>query len=720
MDNCALDERGGIDAAAVEGTHLSDAHGLPWKRRQHRMGRTGSPESRSHFEKDDQVTTDTKTMSATPFAAGSADSSMDSILVDSIDNECMDKNLHDEFSVLSHDGQEFSGAVSEPICCKQASESSTSFSVIETDDVLAHFANIHKREVEQATWSYASCVLKQPWETGCMSAIFANDNSPSFHLWPALEAVPLPEVRTDVEHAQPSKRTKTGPKPDVHVHAFHGIMDRGINADASPDQVKHDAVEKWFALLRQHGACFELAAGTPANKMGDVELKESIRAALGVKSPLTIRKRIGAVLQYVKWMERHAKTNIFPLSELHVWEHFTALKHENAAATRASSFLEAVNFMTHVLGLSTDSNVRSSKRIAGISQALLSAKGVWRQAEALSVDQVRTLHVVLEDGERHDIDRYAAAVFLFCIYSRSRWSDIRSLESISLDLSGDSGFIEATTRTHKGTRTAAKKSKLLPLTGIARGVTGGCWPRLLLELRSRVGLCMQEPIGPLLPCPISDGGTWTQFAVSASGASTWLRALLHVDVKSNVSSHSLKTTGLSWCAKAGVCREHRLLLGRHSSSIATSDSYYSRDLLAQPLQDLQDTVDSIREATFLPDCTRSGRFVGKGNGEVASSKAELPPSEEPGAQDDEGSLSEKESTSSSSSDSKEIPSELTLQQIGPALEESGLVKHKKSGIVHKLDSLADGRLICGRKVAEAHLPVPTESAAKAVWCMKCI
>ena len=431
--------------------------------RQHRMGRTGSPESRPHFEEVDQVATDPKAISSIPIAAGSANPSMDNISVHSVDN-----------------------------CCKQASESSTSFSVIETDDVLAHFANIHKREIEQATWSQATCVLKQPWETGCMSAIFANDSSPSFHVWPALEVVPLPDAPTDVEHAQPSKRIKTSPKPDFHVHAFHGILDKGISADASPDQVKIDAVEKWFTLLRQHGACFELAAGTSADKMDDVKLKESICAALGVKSPLTIKKRIGAVLQYVKWMERHAKTNLFPLSELHVWEYFTALKHENAAATRASSFLEAVNFM--VLGLSTDSNVRSSKRIAGISQALLSAKGVWRQAGALNVDQVRALHVILEDGERHDIDRYAAAVFLFCIYSRSRWSDIRSLESISLDLSGDSGFIEATTRVHKGTRTAAKKSKLLPLTGIARGVTGGCWPKLLLELRARVGLGMQEPI----------------------------------------------------------------------------------------------------------------------------------------------------------------------------------------------------------------------------------
>ena len=57
-----------------------------------------------------------------------------------------------------------------------------------------------------------------------------------------------------------------------------------------------------------------------------------------------------------------------------------------------------------------------------------------------------------------------------------------------------------------------------------------------------------------------------------------LRSLLGVFDDPRLTSHSLKTTCLSWCAK-DVSREHRRILGRHTSAVVDADSIYSRDLM---------------------------------------------------------------------------------------------------------------------------------------------
>ena len=75
-----------------------------------------------------------------------------------------------------------------------------------------------------------------------------------------------------------------------------------------------------------------------------------------------------------------------------------------------------------------------------------------------------------------------------------------------------------------------------------------------------------------------------------------------------VSSHSMKSTMLSFLAKRGVDKPDRLLLGYHTSPF-TMGLTYSRDGMARPLQILMNMLEEIRKGLFLPDCTPSGRLV---------------------------------------------------------------------------------------------------------------
>ena len=61
---------------------------------------------------------------------------------------------------------------------------------------------------------------------------------------------------------------------------------------------------------------------------------------------------------------------------------------------------------------------------------------------------------------------------------------------------------------------------------------------------------------------------------------------------SEVSSHSLKATVLSWMAKAGSDPHHRTILGHHSSQRGSLE-VYSRDMLSAPLRTLRDVLRQI-------------------------------------------------------------------------------------------------------------------------------
>ena len=54
-----------------------------------------------------------------------------------------------------------------------------------------------------------------------------------------------------------------------------------------------------------------------------------------------------------------------------------------------------------------------------------------------------------------------------------------------------------------------------------------------------------------------------------------------------------------------MSREHRRILGRHTSALVDADSIYSRDLMYGPVVSLEKVMSAICEGRFNPDAPRS-------------------------------------------------------------------------------------------------------------------
>ena len=101
----------------------------------------------------------------------------------------------------------------------------------------------------------------------------------------------------------------------------------------------------------------------------------------------------------------------------------------------------------------------------------------------------------------------------------------------------------------------------------------------------------------------------TRRPLSTQEAKLWMHELLGnlVSKASKITSHSCKCTCLFFLAKRGASFEDRLVLGYHANSMKMT-LVYSRDSAARPLALLAHVLNKIKQGTFDPDCTRSGRL----------------------------------------------------------------------------------------------------------------
>ena len=167
-----------------------------------------------------------------------------------------------------------------------------------------------------------------------------------------------------------------------------------------------------------------------------------------IKSPYTLLKRANALLEHVRWVDKNLpaleRSAIF--GEEAVWSRLQHLKANPGAPSKGSNLLSAVRFLHHVIGVRIEDTV-SSRRIRGITQQLESGRRWVRQAEVLTVVQVKRLHSLLEslDGV---FERAACAYMLIALYGRCRHSDLSCVHDVFKDFSGLKGFLQIRTGVH--------------------------------------------------------------------------------------------------------------------------------------------------------------------------------------------------------------------------------------------------------------------------------
>lgn len=153
------------------------------------------------------------------------------------------------------------------------------------------------------------------------------------------------------------------------------------------------------------------------------------------------------------------------------------------------------------------------------------------------------------------------------------------------------------------------------------GVTGN-WASKYLDLREKAGLTLPQDIAePMLPAP-SPGGEigWSSRPMSSEEGSEFLRRVLGFEKcpERRISSHSLKSTSMSWTSKYGLNFESRALLATHVSAVSNPAAVYSRDLLSPVLRAFSEVVMKIGGQTFEPDKTRSGMLTPAGEQQAPS------------------------------------------------------------------------------------------------------
>ena len=148
----------------------------------------------------------------------------------------------------------------------------------------------------------------------------------------------------------------------------------------------------------------------------------------------------------------------------------------------------------------------------------------------------------------------------------------------------------------------------MPLVAPAWGVGNTPWA---IEF-AKVATLANRPLDslhnvPLLAAPTEDG-EWTNRSTSTLEAKRWLLRVLKKALgkdpdATTIHCLKIKSTALSWAGQAGLGTEVTQVLGHHSTG-KKSHEIYNRDLLAEPLRQLESLLQRIRTGAFLPDDSR--------------------------------------------------------------------------------------------------------------------
>ena len=338
------------------------------------------------------------------------------------------------------------------------------------------------------------------------------------------------------------------------------------------------ALEKWYIVF---------ARGREAWPKGydidDIIANRGVgglRPIFGTCSHNTVVKRANSIIRYTHWfIKNRFSVNPFPISNTDLEDYLEALQFEGASPSAANSFIEAIRFCDKVLNIQGLSDTISPKALY-LSELANSNRKEKRRARTLTVQEVKSLESFMADEKNVMIDRFACGCFLFALFSRSRWSDLRCVYGFASDIieidGKIAGYLEYKTRSHKTARLVQRQGLSMPLVAPAWGVGNTPWA---IEF-AKVAKLPNSPLDsihnvPLLAAPTEDG-EWTKRSTSTLEAKRWLLCVLKKALGKDPEAttiHCLKSTALSWAKKAGLGTEERQVLGHHSTGEKSHEIY---------------------------------------------------------------------------------------------------------------------------------------------------
>ena len=468
---------------------------------------------------------------------------------------------------------------------------------------------------------------KLPWESGVFATIF--DSSDSFLASP-LSLCPVPPELDDAQQfdqgaeslpSMPSNVLKRDRTDNVFAHVVK--MKRDVDHLTEVSELWAKALKKWHTVLACTGYAGLVGATVRDMVCDGKELEGTLRDVFGNKSCRTANKRASTMLALFSWLDRK-KLQVWPIKPEYVAAYLNESNVGGAGSTKGKTLMEALRFCKYVMRLPELDEIIDDPVLTGRVRRLDAARDTVKQSRPLLLSEVKFIEEFLV-SDLNIFDRYIAGCILFAIYSRSRWSDLAFLSDLTLDTTetelGLVGFVEGSTRFQKTSTTALKRAMQMPLVAPIRGVTERLWAVEWFDILKQVQFNLTaKPIGAVCRPP-TNGMLGTRH-LSSEEIGDFLNHVLGLTGERVVTSHCMKTTTLTWCAKYGLEEPARTLLGHHELQ-SQSLACYSRDMLSRPLALYESMLLNIRSGSFLPDETRSGRFAQR-KGDVASACSEEP------------------------------------------------------------------------------------------------
>ena len=617
----------------------------------------------------------------------------------------------------------------------------------------AHFAN--SRNLTQSL----------PWESGVFATIFGSNDE---FLASNLTSCPVPP---DVEEAQssdpkvdavtlPSGRILKRDRIDC-IFAQVVKLKRDVDHLISIEESWSKALKKWYTVLACAGNTGLVGAAVRDAVAEGMDYCGILRDVFGNKSPRTANKRASTMLALFAWLDKKNLT-VWPVRSDCVAAYLNATSGCSAGSTKGKTLMEAFRFCKHVMRLPDLDEVIEDPVLSGRVRRMDAARDTVKQSRPLTLTEVKFIEEFMM-SDMNIYDRYIAGCVLFAIYSRSRWSDLAFLSDLALDTTetelGRVGFVEGSTRFQKTGSTALKRAMQMPLVAPICGVTDKLWAVEWFRILDQVQFDVTaEPVGAMCRPPMN--GMLGTRHLSSEEIGDFLNHMLGLHGESVVTSHCMKATTLTWCAKYGLDESARTLLGHHELQ-SQSLACYSRDMLSRPLALYEAMLLNIRTGHFLPDETRSGRFVRRNTDDAVTVPEEPPRSRikveaspsafgfdeqqcvdnicgvvdltepewdligGPGseAEDDQQVETRESSDESSTTSSSSSACEEPLQQKYGAEDEAKdceepVYQHKKSRVLHRPNKVS-GLTACGRKVGNSYNYLEHGASFKWARCAVC-
>ena len=524
-----------------------------------------------------------------------------------------------------------------------------------------------------------------PWERGPMAKVFGTDRPK-----------PLQPTRVGVKdfHLQTvmAPPQVQGPKAGQEFGAMRAYYATRIKTD---DELRFKALQRFRVLLVSEPTASVLGDTlweVSSQMGGDNEAASVVMDAFAGRATGTLVKYSAAYWRYATWVTTNRVGTPLRLSETLVYRYICHLRDSKCGATAAATFLQSVSYLYKVARIKEPSvDFLMSSRVRGAARSMFEGKRCLRQAPPLTVEMVRVLEqtACLRDGSYLTL---VAGHLCFCLYACCRFGDSQALENIQVTEGGPIVLVETSTRSYKTATSKEKKTTFLPLLALVIGMEpDDPWAYGWQEARE----ALPANCAWALPAYSWNSGKFLNRDLSTGEASFCLREILANGGIApsecwKVSSHSLKSTLLSWCSKsAKVTFEDRRLLGHHVDRNAASPLCYSRDECTRLAALVYGVLHLIRTGVLDPDLPRVMRLKALVEQGEALDRHTVVEHDEP--------VSEVGSDDCASEDLEDDLDSLSSNLPGlppPTAQEEEVVKHVLSGVLHF--KVSGDRLKCGR------------------------